>query len=91
MPCGQNGRVDQLCTSRTGPMAPASTHSVSSAVDSSAEAQNMCVAEPVSRAVRTTSCASASTLPSGLWVITCLPALIPASATVAWWWSGVMT
>src|SRR5579859_5886565 len=29
MPCGQKGRLDQLCTSRTGPMAPAQIHSQS--------------------------------------------------------------
>ena len=90
MPCGQNGRVDQLCTSRTGPIAPASIHSAICAVDSVPAEQNMCVAAPVSRAVWTTSRASWRTLPSGLWTITCLPAFIAASAIVACRWSGVM-
>ena len=34
MPCGQNGRLDQLCTSRTCPMAPSASHSEMSCVDS---------------------------------------------------------
>src|SRR6266702_8968641 len=29
MPCGQNGRLDQLWTSRTGPIAPSQIHSQS--------------------------------------------------------------
>ena len=51
MPCGQNGREDQLCTSRTGPIAPAWIHSAICGVDSVPAAQNMWVAAPVSRAV----------------------------------------
>ncbi len=90
MPCGQNGRDDQLCTSRTGPIAPASIHSVICAVDCRPAEQNMCVAAPVSRAAWTTSRDSWRTLPSGLWTMTCFPAFIAASAIVAWRWSGVM-
>ena len=83
MPCGQKGRVDQLCTSRTGPIAPAWIHSDSCGVDCCPAAQNMWVAAPVSRAVWITSRASWRTLPSGLWTITCFPAFMAASATVA--------
>src|SRR5207244_5373525 len=36
MPCGQKGRVDQFCTSRTGPMAPFQIHSQSKRVASEA-------------------------------------------------------
>ena len=50
----------------------------------------MCVAAPVSRALRITSRASLSTLASGLCVITCLPARRPAIAIAACRWSGVM-
>ena len=90
MPWGQKGRVDQLCTSRTRPMAPAWTHSAICDVACCPAAQNMCVAAPVWRAVSTTRRASWKTLPSGLCTITCLPAFIAARATVAWRWSGVM-
>ena len=91
MPCGQKGRVgpvvhlahgadgaglDPLGDLRRGLAVPA--------------AQNMWVAAPVSRAVWITSRASWKTLPSGLWTITCFPAFIAASATVACRWSGVM-
>ena len=37
IPCGQKGRLDQFSTRRTGPMAPAQTHSQSSRVASEAE------------------------------------------------------
>ena len=51
MPCGQNGRLDQLITSRTGPMAPAQIHSQSSRVASDAWLPTAtCVATRVSRA-----------------------------------------
>ena len=55
MPCGQKGRVDQLWTSRTGPIAPAWIHSAICGAVCWPAAQNMWVAAPVSRAVRTTS------------------------------------
>ena len=82
--------MSALMRSRTRPMAPAWTHSAICGAVWFPAAQNMCVAAPVWRAVWTTRRASWKTLPSGLWTITCFPAFIAASATVAWRWSGVM-
>ena len=91
MPCGQKGRVDQLCTSRTGPIAPAWIHSAICGVDSLPRRAEHVGGGAASRApVWITSRASCRTLPSGLWMITCFPAFIAASATVACRWSGVM-
>ena len=91
MPCGQNGRVDQLCTSRTGPIAPLQIHSQSvggrllaraaehvrggARLAGGPDHEPRLVHHVGERLVRT---------------ITCLPARSPASETVAWRWSGVM-
>ena len=73
MPCGQKGRVDQLCTSRTGPIAPLESHSQSIGVLGLSAMQKSWVATPVCRAVSRAIRSSSKTLEIGLCVIDVLP------------------
>ena len=92
MPCGQNGRLDQLWTSRTCPIAPSAIHSERSFVGSLDGLFTVSeVATFISRAIWAMRCASAIECAIGFCPSTCLCLRIDASAIGACQWSGVAT